>query len=192
MSYTEYSDELVYTWNQHAVLNIPADREVTFTWMRWKSIADEYGTNMYSPYAYNQSHNKWLSYGNIVGINWSSYQGYYGSGQYLKNGDNAIYPYYAWEWGSPPEGFSRTGLCQIKYTWDYKHVTPTGYGKLRSGSNITFRLCNPSDPNLQYPCLRTYEKSAVKCIELVDTTHPEASGLRIKTASGIRAIRKVI
>ena len=88
-----------------------------------------------------------------------------------------------------------SGSAKFQFKYDYIRNVPTatGYLKFRGkGQTYSVRIANPTDPSLDYTCVRIYD-DAIRCLDVVATTDPEASPLRIYTSKhGTLAFRKVV
>ncbi len=89
-------------------------------------------------------------------------------------------------------GGSGQAIFQFRYPWTYKRPVLLHTAKIATpGGNVVIRLVSPTDPALQYNCLRMAIWGQIFCVDLVDTDDPEAGPMRIKTAlHGILAARE--
>lgn len=88
-----------------------------------------------------------------------------------------------------------SGSAKFQFKYDYIRNVPTatGYLKFRGkGQTYSVRIADPADSSLDYTCVRIYD-DAIRCLDVVATTDPEASPLRIYTSKhGTLAFRKVV
>lgn len=80
------------------------------------------------------------------------------------------------------------------YDWTYSRPTAVGYCKAvrGNGSIIECPIASPSDPALEYDCVRIgLSGGSVGCADLVDTDDPEAGPVRVMTSGGVKSWRLV-
>lgn len=88
--------------------------------------------------------------------------------------------------GSGSAGF------QFYYDWTYSAPTVLKYARIHTSSgNVDIGLVSPSDPALEYDCLRMSLGGTTYCVDLVDTDDPAAGPLRIRTARGTKSAREI-